>query len=142
MQPFRSMDTPGGVANKTDDDFESRKASVQQKVEEIKARIQLKQLARKRYDKHVKNNPPTIATTDYIKWDIWCPEDDEDELVANCTPDSSQLRAMEKDINDRHARCGQFLACARSLVLACIMTRAMQDGEGPATGRAMPPSWD
>lgn len=105
MQLSSSKDEP--VASQAeDDDFACRRASVQRKVDEIKANLDKKQRARKRYEEHVKNSPPTVASTDYIKWDIWCPIDDEDELVATCTPESSQLRAMEKDINDRHARCG------------------------------------
>lgn len=101
-----SKDEP--VMSQADDDFACRRASVQRKVDEIKANLEKKRLARKRYEEHIKSSPPTIASTDYIKWDIWCPIDDEDELVAACTPNNSQLRAMEKDINDRHARCGFF----------------------------------
>eukprot|EP00892_Ulva_mutabilis_P008357 jgi/Ulvmu1/5894/UM026_0015.1 len=100
----QSPSTPEEPEMEGHGDFESRKAAVQKKVEELKERIQMKQIARQRYDEHVKSNPPTLASTDYIKWDIWCPQDDEDELVASCTPDSAQLRAMEQDINDRHAR--------------------------------------
>lgn len=91
------------------DDFKHRRASVQRKVEEIKANLDKKRLARERYEEHIQHNPPTIASTDYIKWDFWCPEDDEDELVASCTPNNAQLQAMEKDINDRHARCVMYL---------------------------------
>jgi len=41
--------------------------------------------------------------TDYTKWDMWCPEDEEDELFNSLTP--PECKAMEKDINDRHKRC-------------------------------------
>lgn len=66
----------------------------------------MKQRARRRYEVHMQNSAPTLASTDYVKWEIWCPEDDEDELVASCTPNNAQLQAMERDINDRHARYG------------------------------------
>lgn len=42
--------------------------------------------------------------TDYTKWDMWCPEDEEDDLINSCTPNNPAFRAMEKDINERHER--------------------------------------
>lgn len=44
------------------------------------------------------------AGTDYTRWDMWCPEDEEDDMVNSCTPNSPEFRAMEKDINERHER--------------------------------------
>jgi hypothetical protein len=40
--------------------------------------------------------------TDYAKWDMWCPEDEEDDLFNSLTP--PDCKAMEKDINDRHKK--------------------------------------
>ena len=82
-----------------------RKAKVMAKVEEIKASMAKKKAARERYEAYVQDIG-TTAGTDYDKWDLWCPEDEEDDLVASCTPQSAQLQAMEKDIDERHQRCG------------------------------------
>lgn len=43
--------------------------------------------------------------TDYTKWDMWCPEDEEDDLFNSLTPNNPAFRAMERDIDDRHKRC-------------------------------------
>ena len=85
------------------DDQPERKAEVMRKVEELKANMERKRQARQKYESYVKDHAQSIGT-DYNKWDLWCPEDEEDELVSSCTPQSAQLQAMEKDINERHAR--------------------------------------
>lgn len=77
------------------------------KVEELKASMEHKRAARVRFDAYVRaqQEQPQSAVIDYTKWDLWCPEDEEDELLAECTPNNPQLHAMEKDIDERHARC-------------------------------------
>lgn len=64
----------------------------------------MKQKARERYAEYMEQNDHSLAETDYAKWDMWCPSDEEDEMVASCTPNNAQLKAMEKDIDERHAR--------------------------------------
>jgi hypothetical protein len=82
---------------------EKRKAEVMKKVKEIKANMERKRKARERFEAYVQLHGQS-AGTDYEKWDMWCPEDEEDEMIASCTPQSAQLQSMEKDINDRHQR--------------------------------------
>ena len=43
--------------------------------------------------------------TDYEKWELFTPEDEEDELIGSLTPNNPQMKAMEADIDARHARC-------------------------------------
>ena len=63
-----------------------------------------KQLARQKYQAYVDATGETPHKTDYTKWDLWAPEDEEDDLVNSLTPNSPEFRAMEKDIDDRHNR--------------------------------------
>ena len=85
----------------------AREAELQAKVAGIRARLERKKAARARFEAHVAAHPGLAAWgTDYARWDMWCPEDEEDELLASCTPDNPQFHAMEKDINDRHDRKG------------------------------------
>lgn len=84
---------------------QAKKSELMKKVEEIKASMERKRQAREKYEAYMKEHAASTGT-DYEKWDLWCPEDEEDDLVASCTPHNSQLKAMEKDINERHQRCG------------------------------------
>jgi hypothetical protein len=90
-----------------------RQQELERKVQELKARLEAKKQARARYDAYMERNDCTanISTTDYHKWDLWCPEDEDDELLAKCTPNNEQMKAMEKDIDERHARCDPLDAC-------------------------------
>lgn len=107
---------------------DSRRAETVQKVQQIKDNMERKRRARARYEEHVKHTL-ALAGTDYAKWDLWCPEDEEDELVATCTPDNAQLKAMEKDIDERHQRYGIF-ACRQSLcLLQCCYGNQATSGE-------------
>lgn len=93
----------------TPDEENARREDVLRKVEEIKVNMERKRVAREKYDAHMRENPQA-AGTDYEKWDLWCPEDEEDELVASCTPQNAQLQAMERDIDTRYKRCGSRAA--------------------------------
>ncbi|KAL0031355.1 hypothetical protein WJX79_006151 [Trebouxia sp. C0005] len=42
--------------------------------------------------------------TDYTKWDFFTPDDEDDDLINSLTPNNPQLKAMEADIDARHAR--------------------------------------
>ena len=88
-----------------DEDSPERQEELKRKVQELKARLEAKRQARERYDAYMQRNDAG-AGTDYAKWDLWCPEDEDDELLASCTPNNAQMKAMEKDIDERHARYG------------------------------------
>lgn len=75
------------------------------KVAVIKASLERKKRARARYEDHTTQAAAPTNGTDYLKWDLWCPEDEEDELIASCTPENPQFKAMEKDIDTRHKKC-------------------------------------
>lgn len=44
------------------------------------------------------------GATDYARWDMWCPSDEEDDLFGSLTPNNAGFRMMERDINERHKR--------------------------------------
>lgn len=74
-------------------------------VEEMKASLARKQAARARYQEHMAAQGPALRSeTDYSKWDLFTPEDEEDEMVNSLTPNDPSIRALEKDINERHQR--------------------------------------
>lgn len=71
---------------------------------ELKDRYLRKENARKKFVQYIEDHPPS-ASTDYLKWDMWYPSDDEDDIIRGCTPNSPEFKAMEKDIDQRHQRC-------------------------------------
>lgn len=83
-----------------------RQQELARKVEELKARRAGRIAARSKYQLYVAagDTQEAPAGTDYRKWDLWCPSDDEDALFDSLTPNDPQLKAMEKDIEDRHRR--------------------------------------
>jgi hypothetical protein len=85
----------------------ARQAELQRKVEELKANRASKLRARARYEEYVQQRQQHAASAgavDYHRWDLWCPEDEEDELFSSLTPNDAGFRAMERDINERHKR--------------------------------------
>lgn len=111
-----------------------RQEELKRKVQELKARLEAKKLARARYDAYVQQKDSSAPnSTDYEKWDLWCPEDEDDELLASCTPNNEQMKAMEKDIDERHARYApnRWPNCSMGAVLERL-GRTLQDGEGQA----------
>lgn len=86
-------------------------------VEELKANRARKLKARAKYEQYVQqqqkqaaNGAPAtgaarIGAVDYVRWDLWCPSDEEDEIFSSLTPNNPGFRAMERDINERHKRC-------------------------------------
>lgn len=90
---------------------EARQAKLMRKVEELKRSRERKQQARQRYQDHIAaraamaQQQQADAATDYGKWDLWCPSDEDDELFNSLCPDTLQFRALERDIDERHARC-------------------------------------
>ncbi|EFJ51905.1 hypothetical protein VOLCADRAFT_86877 [Volvox carteri f. nagariensis] len=79
-----------------------RRERAMAKVKELMANRQRKLHARARYEEYVKSLDKTRFGTDYTKWDIWCPEDEEDDLINSIGPNTPQFKAMEKDIDERH----------------------------------------
>ncbi|KAK9823542.1 hypothetical protein WJX72_003579 [[Myrmecia] bisecta] len=80
-----------------------RQQELQQKVEEIKANRARKEKARQLFHQRVAENPSSHGT-DYAKWDLFTPSDEEDDLINACHPNTPEFAAMEKDIDDRHNR--------------------------------------
>ena len=76
------------------------------RVQEIQQRLEQKKRARAKFDSYIaeRHTQGMEIGTDYVKWDMWCPEDEDDEMLAGCTPNNPQFHAMEKDINTRHDR--------------------------------------
>jgi hypothetical protein len=58
--------------------------------------------------------------TDYTKWDMWCPEDEEDDLFNSLTPNNPAFRTMERDIDERHKRwAGRHTSLVEGLEQPC-----------------------
>ena len=83
-----------------------RRAELMVKVEELQKRMRRKEAARKRHAEYVRAKEAAggaqYAGTDYSEWDLWCPSDEEDDLVRGMAPDNAEFSAMEKDIEERH----------------------------------------
>lgn len=80
-----------------------RREELMGKVRELQENRARKEAARKRYEEYVEVHGAQ-HTTDYVKWDMWCPSDEEDAMFDSCRPDTPEFRAIEKDIDDRHTR--------------------------------------
>lgn len=86
---------------------DDRRARLEAKAADLKANYERKLKARARFDEYVKagSAPQANVGTDYTKWDMWCPEDEEDDLINSITPThNAAFRAMEKDIDERHRK--------------------------------------
>ncbi|DBA92213.1 TPA: hypothetical protein ACH3X1_015922 [Trebouxia sp. C0004] len=80
-----------------------RQQQLKQKIAELQKNQQKKQKARQRYNEHV-SQQSNKHVTDYTKWDFFTPDDEDDDLINSLTPNNPQLKAMEADIDARHAR--------------------------------------
>jgi hypothetical protein len=49
------------------------------------------------------------GATDYERWDLWAPSDDEDDALGARPPSSPAFRALERDIDERHQRFASAL---------------------------------
>ncbi|KAL6765116.1 hypothetical protein V8C86DRAFT_3128274 [Haematococcus lacustris] len=116
---------------------EQRKARLMAKVQELQSNRERRLAARARYEAYCQAASPLRAArygTDYTKWGMWCPDDEEDDLFNSLTPSGAGFRAMEKDIEDRHKRMVEqrqlaerarvagnaaFAACQYSEALRC-----------------------
>lgn len=91
---------------------EARRERAMAKAKEIVANRERKLRARVRYEQHVASQQQdgsgsSAYGTDYTKWGIWCPDDEEDDLINSMPPNTPQFLAMEKDIDERHRRWGR-----------------------------------
>lgn len=91
-----------GDAEDAEEAEAERKERAMAKVKELIANRERKLRARARYEEYVKSQDRSEYGTDYTKWDIWCPEDEEDDMINSIGPNTPQFRAMEKDIDERH----------------------------------------
>jgi hypothetical protein len=83
-----------------------RRARLMDKAMVLKASYERKLKARAKFEEYSKAGAGAHNTgTDYTKWDLWCPEDEEDEMISQITPNNPAFRSMEKDIDERHNRC-------------------------------------
>ena len=80
-----------------------KQQQLKHKVAELQENLRKKQAARQRYASHV-SQQSKLHTTDYTKWDLFTPDDEEDDLINSLTPNNPQMKAMEADIDARHAR--------------------------------------
>ena len=87
-----------------------KQAALLRKVDELLANRARKVAARAAFDAHVAASQGAQqqlrGATDYACWDLWTPSDDEDELFANLTPSGPGFSVLERDIEQRHSRCG------------------------------------
>ncbi|GFR41120.1 hypothetical protein Agub_g1764 [Astrephomene gubernaculifera] len=106
--PIASAPAPEAPASQSKPDEEDqdtdaeRREQAMAKVKELMANRERKLRARARYEEYVQSQERTQFGTDYTKWDIWCPEDEEDDLINSIGPNTPQFKAMEKDIDERH----------------------------------------
>ena len=93
---------------------EARREELQRKAQELKIDYERKIRARQRFEAYVGSGKQQQHRfgTDYARWDLWCPEDETDELISSIANSNPALRAMEKDVDERHRRWA-LLACAR-----------------------------
>jgi len=99
-------------------DFGVRKEKAQVKVDEIMLRKKEKDKAREKYKEYMADESKgTFVTnnTDYAAWELFCPSDDEDEMISSLTPDGPQFKAMEKDMDDRHKKMKEKLRTAAKM---------------------------
>lgn len=80
-----------------------RQQQLKQKIAELQNNQQRKHNARQRYADHVsqQNNK---HLTDYTKWDLFTPDDEDDDMINSLTPNNPEMKAMAADIDARHAR--------------------------------------
>lgn len=104
----------------------AKQTELLRKVEELKASRERKLKARRQYEGYVqgKKQQQHSYATDYTRWELWCPSDEEDDLFNSLTPNSPAFRTMEQDISKRHARfVPRLFSPCRALPVA-VLARA------------------
>lgn len=113
-----------------------KQEQLKQKVADLQRNRQRKEQARQRFDAYIAHKKATHET-DYTKWDLFTPEDEEDDLINSLTPNNPQMKALEADIDARHARlAGKSVILAMPLLwywtqLGC----SLQDGKSASASR-------
>ncbi len=80
-----------------------QEAALKEKVQELLAQRRSRERARVRYQSYLEETSgEDLRGTDYKKWDLFLPSDDEDEDLVNSQ--RPELKALEKDAEDRHRR--------------------------------------
>ena len=80
-----------------------QEADLRKKVQDLIVQRRAREQARLRYQTYLQDHAvASVDSTDYKKWDLFLPSDDEeDELFNSHRP---ELKALEKDAEDRHSR--------------------------------------
>ena len=93
-------------AKKAEPISEERMAECRRKAEELKREYDRRVKAREKFTRYRERIPENHReqTTDYDAWDMWEPSDDEDDPWMQPSASNAQFAAMEKDLNERHAR--------------------------------------
>ena len=77
---------------------------IKAKVDEMIAEKERRERARKAFHEYRAKMPEDKRrATDYDAWDLWTPSDDEDDPWMQYTPENPAFKAMEADIDRRHA---------------------------------------
>ena len=77
---------------------------IKAKVDEMIAEKERRERARKAFHEYRAKMPEEKRrATDYDAWDLWTPSDDEDDPWMKYTPENPAFKAMEADIDRRHA---------------------------------------
>lgn len=77
---------------------------IKAKVDEMIAEKERRERARKAFHEYRAKMPEEKRrATDYDAWDLWTPSDDEDDPWMRYTPENPAFKAMEADIDRRHA---------------------------------------
>ena len=96
--------------NKYENLSPDKKAEVKQKVAAMIAEKDRREKARALFQHHrgkmsdAEKRENAKSATDYHGWDLWTPSDDEDDPWMSYMPDNPAFKAMESDIDKRHAK--------------------------------------
>jgi len=88
---------------------DEKKLEVKQKVDDMIREKERREKARELYAAYRASLPEEelerrSRSTDYSAWDLWTPSDDEDDPWMQYMPNDPAFKAMEADIDKRHAR--------------------------------------
>lgn len=88
---------------------DEKKREVKQKVDDMIREKERREKARELYAAYRASLPEDelerrSRSTDYSAWDLWTPSDDEDDPWMQYMPNDPAFKAMEADIDKRHAR--------------------------------------
>ncbi|KAK9835522.1 hypothetical protein WJX74_002247 [Apatococcus lobatus] len=80
-----------------------QEAELKQKVQDLIVQRRAREQARTRYQQYLQDHPAVPHdSTDYTKWDLFLPSDDEEDALFHSQ--RPELKALQKDAEDRHSR--------------------------------------